>query len=174
MDLFREAPAGQLIRWITRKRFLKYPEEREDFVCPSTYQDGLGHSEPDIAPADSNLDDKEKEGKEELSETPSMSELNKIPTADDGAHLEGIHTVRSSRSRTTRMVGTTSMDRQLTQADLDTALSAAFAGPQPSRPVIPSRLDDGTILVDWYTTDDPENPQNWTRGRKLFVTFLMW
>jgi DHA1 family multidrug resistance protein-like MFS transporter len=24
-------------------------------------------------------------------------------------------------------------------------------------------------LVDWYTTDDPENPQNWSFGKKAVV-----
>ena len=35
--------------------------------------------------------------------------------------------------------------------------------------ITPSRLKDGTILVDWYTTDDPENPQAWTASKKAFV-----
>lgn len=33
----------------------------------------------------------------------------------------------------------------------------------------PSVLDDGTIVCDWYSDDDPENPQNWTRVKKLWV-----
>lgn len=35
--------------------------------------------------------------------------------------------------------------------------------------LVPTKTTDGTILVDWYTTDDPANPQNWTRSRKSFV-----
>jgi DHA1 family multidrug resistance protein-like MFS transporter len=27
----------------------------------------------------------------------------------------------------------------------------------------------GIILVDWYTTDDPENPQNWPSSKKAWV-----
>jgi DHA1 family multidrug resistance protein-like MFS transporter len=44
----------------------------------------------------------------------------------------------------------------------------------PSRPIVPDKLDDGTLLVDWYTTDDPANPQNWTFSRKLLTTLLIW
>lgn len=27
------------------------------------------------------------------------------------------------------------------------------------------------ILVDWYGEDDPENPQNWSLGKRAFVIF---
>jgi len=40
--------------------------------------------------------------------------------------------------------------------------------------ITPSRLKDGTILVDWYTTDDPENPQSWTPSKKAFVALQIW
>jgi DHA1 family multidrug resistance protein-like MFS transporter len=33
----------------------------------------------------------------------------------------------------------------------------------------PTKTADGTILVDWYATDDPANPQNWTSSRKSWV-----
>ena len=26
-------------------------------------------------------------------------------------------------------------------------------------------------LVDWYATDDPANPQNWSQKKKAFVAF---
>jgi DHA1 family multidrug resistance protein-like MFS transporter len=36
-------------------------------------------------------------------------------------------------------------------------------------PVVPVRTQDGVILVDWYSTSDPENPQNWSQKKKAFV-----
>jgi MFS transporter, DHA1 family, multidrug resistance protein len=30
-----------------------------------------------------------------------------------------------------------------------------------------------TILVDWYSDDDKENPQNWSRAKKAFVAFVI-
>ena len=30
----------------------------------------------------------------------------------------------------------------------------------------PTRTRDGNILVDWYSTDDQANPQNWSRVKK--------
>jgi DHA1 family multidrug resistance protein-like MFS transporter len=35
--------------------------------------------------------------------------------------------------------------------------------------LVPTKDLDGTILVDWYTTDDPSNPQNWSSLAKLLV-----
>ena len=32
--------------------------------------------------------------------------------------------------------------------------------------IVPTKTSDGTILVDWYTTDDPANPQNWPPWKK--------
>ncbi|KAL5339394.1 major facilitator superfamily domain-containing protein [Aspergillus crustosus] len=39
-----------------------------------------------------------------------------------------------------------------------------------SRPIKPTTTSDGHILVDWYTSDDPENPQNWSTSKKNFIT----
>jgi DHA1 family multidrug resistance protein-like MFS transporter len=33
----------------------------------------------------------------------------------------------------------------------------------------PRKTADGTILVDWYSTDDPANPQNWPSSKKAGV-----
>jgi MFS transporter, DHA1 family, multidrug resistance protein len=40
-------------------------------------------------------------------------------------------------------------------------------------PIVPQRGDDGSILVDWYYTDDPENPQNWSDLMRANVTLLI-
>jgi hypothetical protein len=42
-------------------------------------------------------------------------------------------------------------------------------GRAQSQPIVPVRTTTGTILVDWYTTDDPANPKNWSVGKKAFV-----
>jgi len=38
-----------------------------------------------------------------------------------------------------------------------------------SRPIVPARTTTGTILVDWYSIDDPANPQNWSGRKKAFI-----
>src|ERR1700753_504935 len=44
--LIRDAAIGQIIRFVTRNRVLKYPEELEGWQCPSCYdQDGVHQGE---------------------------------------------------------------------------------------------------------------------------------
>jgi DHA1 family multidrug resistance protein-like MFS transporter len=40
-------------------------------------------------------------------------------------------------------------------------------------PITPKKTTDGIVLVDWYTSDDPANPQNWSSRKRVFVTVLM-
>jgi DHA1 family multidrug resistance protein-like MFS transporter len=40
---------------------------------------------------------------------------------------------------------------------------------ESNRPHTPVDLDSKTILCDWNGDNDPENPRNWPRARKLFV-----
>jgi DHA1 family multidrug resistance protein-like MFS transporter len=40
-------------------------------------------------------------------------------------------------------------------------------------PIIPEKKNDGLVLVDWYTTDDPANPQNWSPFKKGFIIFIL-
>jgi len=45
---------------------------------------------------------------------------------------------------------------------------------QPSRPIVPAKTTDGIILVDWYSTDDPANPQNWGYWTKFNVVLQIY
>lgn len=42
-----------------------------------------------------------------------------------------------------------------------------------SVPIVPKRTRDGAILVDWYYSDDPENPHNWSNGKRLGITLII-
>jgi MFS transporter, DHA1 family, multidrug resistance protein len=46
-------------------------------------------------------------------------------------------------------------------------------GTHEDYPVVPLKTSDGVLLVDWYTADDPANPQNWSRGKRAFVVALV-
>jgi MFS transporter, DHA1 family, multidrug resistance protein len=43
-----------------------------------------------------------------------------------------------------------------------------------SRPIPIHKSADGTLIVDWYTTDDAANPQNWSQAKKVFVLTVIW
>lgn len=34
LELIRQAPIGQAIRYVTRNKYLQYPEERDDYELP--------------------------------------------------------------------------------------------------------------------------------------------
>lgn len=42
-----------------------------------------------------------------------------------------------------------------------------------SIPIVPEKTNDGVVLVDWYTTDDPANPQNWSKLKKYWITGVL-
>lgn len=53
---------------------------------------------------------------------------------------------------------------------LDSEKQAASTDNSKSQPRLTS---DGHILVDWYASDDPANPQNWSIGRQNFVCTII-
>ena len=57
------------------------------------------------------------------------------------------------------------------QPQLDYTTSRAAT---EDREIEPTITKDGKILVTWYSTNDPENPQNWSSGKKLWISFLIW
>lgn len=181
-DIVRDAPMGQLIRYITGNRVLLYPEERSDFVCPASY------SHPDVAekvqklehspstasealsPAEDSADIEKKDLEEAEPEIPcegpkvlNREELERIDTSKSHLHQDG----NAGRTTTTSTLGRVHTTRETlhhaqTQADLEAAYTAAYEASlskEPSRPIVPQRTSEGDILVDWYTTDDQENPQ---------------
>jgi DHA1 family multidrug resistance protein-like MFS transporter len=203
-DLIRDAPIGQIIRFITRNKVLKYPEEEEGWTCPSCYNKDAPPSEstepplPDIEkeelhrPSEPTIEEgkvfEEAEGpaeeaEEAIEEVESSStttsedeavgkELHEIPTAASATHprLEAIKTARTTTGL--EKVGTRfALKQSHTRADLEEQFTLASLKPGPTAPIIPATLEDGTILVDWYTTDDQANPQNWSLPKKLFTTF---
>lgn len=42
-----------------------------------------------------------------------------------------------------------------------------------SIPIAPRKTQDGSILVDWYYTDDSENPHNWSNRKRALITIMI-
>lgn len=121
LDLVREAPLGQAIRFLSGNRLLQYPEEKPGFQLPVEYVEKL-------------------ESKEKLS-TPTDATDSDFSSESAG---------------------------DATTNDLEKALQRTA-----SVPIAPQKTADGIVLVDWYTTDDPANPQNWSSFKKGFVIFVL-
>ena len=162
-ELIRDTVLGFIIRTLTGNKVLQFEEDRESFRLPDSYinpsaQQHKHHHEhhpivaapvTDELPEDA-TDDLE-EGVADSKDEFDIEELEPAVRVDTHIDLEKI------KSR----------------ADLEKAFSNATLGRQPTTPIAPTLTSDGIILVDWYTTDDPENPQNWAFAKKNFVAFLI-
>jgi MFS transporter, DHA1 family, multidrug resistance protein len=160
-DIIREAPVGQAIRFLSRNRYLQYPEEAADFELPSSYVALLTGSSEKGAPS---LDTPE----EDITNEPRQVEgenniLPKLPPGDEEFNMEML-----GRVNTTSSVRTAPYTNERLRAE-----QTLEAQRTSSIPIIPTKTADDVVLVDWYTTDDPANPQNWSSKKKGFVVFIL-
>ncbi|KAI9828260.1 MAG: hypothetical protein M1826_006086 [Phylliscum demangeonii] len=167
-DLLRQAPLGQILRYVTGNRILQYPEELPGFRLPACYNQD--HAEARRGSTAGRPIPGEKAAQREAglalwtidSDESSAAGLEKVVTARDRRpdHIPILDRISTRHD----------LEKVTTRAELQLAYSQATQQPGPCRPVVPERLADGTILVDFYATDDPANPQNWSQGKKAFVT----
>lgn len=113
----------------------------------------------------------------------------KLGLEDDKSDL-GFHSGRGLRSTSSSTIATESESHVSRHASRPNALPSQHSG--PSQPPVTDRqheeMDDvekqksksndgepghDPNLVEWDGPDDPENPQNWSRGYKWFVTIIM-
>ncbi|RKL51803.1 Transporter mfs1 [Fusarium oxysporum f. sp. narcissi] len=125
-DTIRDAPLGQIIRFVTKNRLFKYPEEHPDFELPAAWNQLLSNADHGYACHTG-------------TETPSTI-VN--PTADQNT-IEGL-------------------DIESKALDTDGITDAA-----------PNATENGVILVDWYSDQDPANPQNWSNLRRALVGLII-
>jgi DHA1 family multidrug resistance protein-like MFS transporter len=178
--LLRDAPVGQLIRWVTKNRVLQYPEEKPGFVCPNGYQD----EKPSYA-SDASTPIASPPVVPDIAEklvdpvAPDANLLTTAPTVRDVDSFDHARAHESLNSRTLSKVTTRhEMSKMNTRADLEQAYTDATQQEsmkyQQSRPIVPEKTADGVILVDWYETNDQENPQNWSNKKKGVVVLQIY
>lgn len=166
-DLFREAPFGQLVRILSGNRYFRYPEEKEDFHCPHCYH------------ADASLPSDKAVEQSSDSETNDVGSVNVTRTATSEPRLDLEKSATSSDpdwegnqgqepARAPGLERTRTLPYTNERLEIEKRLEVERT---KSRPILPARTADGTVLVDWYNTDDPANPQNWSQKKKAFVAF---
>lgn len=181
--LIREAAIGQIIRYVTRKKFFKYPEEEEGFVVPEVYAnpDALLHPKT-IQEEEESATASIAEPADPLSEVATTytenQESDAVSSTEHNVDLEKLKTAKSSRAdpsfyasitRTKTREETLPYSKERYEIDRVATLDRAA-----TRPIVPQVTNNGDILVDWYTTDDPSNPMNWSGGKKNFATIILW
>jgi DHA1 family multidrug resistance protein-like MFS transporter len=178
--LVRDAAIGQIIRYVTRNKYLKYPEEEVDFVVPESYSnaDALLQKVKSTAPESSADSDGETPGAEQ----PDATAYEEIHTGNPNEDLEKAEThAESLKIGRTNTSGALGIKRTKTREETLAYTSERFEAERiatieraATRPIVPAVTNNGDILVDWYTTDDDSNPQNWSLNKKNFSSFIIW
>lgn len=146
-DHLRETPLGQAIRLVSRNKLLQFPEEKPDFELPPQYLAQLQNIKNSDDENDTNQLEKE---------------LN------NSAHGVNPEILSTSHSYHRQDENTDNLWR--VQTELAQSLTIQRT---KSIPITPKKTTDGIVLVDWYTTDDPANPKNWSSFKKSFVMFVL-
>ncbi|KAI5271944.1 MFS general substrate transporter [Aureobasidium subglaciale] len=170
VDLFRDTAVGQIIRYSSSNRWLKYPEELPGFVPPQCYCNKTHvlekHSIEGLDVASTPTDQATAVEEEEGSEIGfrGLTEQKTIDDEDGVRRSSG--TIAIYRTKTREETLPFSAERfEIEGAALKTRTA--------SLPVLPVVTNTGEILVDWYTTDDPANPQNWAPKKNIY-TFAVY
>ncbi|KAL8945582.1 MAG: hypothetical protein Q9222_007891, partial [Ikaeria aurantiellina] len=163
-DLIRDAPAGQIIRYLTGNKYLQYPEEKPDFQLPEAYNTALNSSSSPI---------KEKKSREDTdtSDTdasPSPAPLERKKTTDTVNSANSRDDLEAALTRTKSRENTQQWTEERLEIEQQLSLEKT-----KSMPVAPTKTSDGSVLVDWYTTDDPSNPQNWSNVKRASVAAVI-
>jgi DHA1 family multidrug resistance protein-like MFS transporter len=175
-DLLREAPLGQIIRWVTNNRVLKYPEEMADFELPAAYN-ALLNSEKTSMPIAARKQSSQRERARQTSEAAAITRSSDDSDKIDNTELEKSETQepdpyeaadRMELSRTKSRQETTPYTEERLEVEAELALERT-----QTKPIVPIKTSDGIVLVDWYTTDDPANPQNWSNGKRFFISLVI-
>ncbi|KAF2095092.1 MFS general substrate transporter [Rhizodiscina lignyota] len=179
MAVLRESAVGQIVRFITRNRALQYPDEKEGFrwgplEALLAEEDKRLGSEDNDADAPRNNDEpanKEYEAVEPAEDPEKEGDGGEVER--EGTHLASIvtapdheHGLEQAKSRGSVLSRTSTRPYTQERFDLEQQLEQEKT---KSIAIAPTKTSDGTILVDWYSTDDPENPQNWSPSRKGMV-----
>lgn len=196
--LIRDSSLGQIIRYATGNKFLLYPEERSDFKLPDSYTKptdktrlesdastpavAVERAEPQVRDVDTALEpaktpeEAEVEPKEPVEAIePAENDLERAVTArSTRSVLRRTGTSATQRTAMERVASRTALANAVTQTDLEREFTIATMSKGPTAPIHPTVLEDGTILVDFYDTEDPDNPQNWSQGKKAFTAFQIW
>ncbi|KAM0741978.1 hypothetical protein ACQRIT_002155 [Beauveria bassiana] len=151
-DIIRDAAIGQIIRWATNNRYLQYPEEKPDFKLPEAYAailDGSSATKHKPVPGSFTTLDDDNDNVVTDSDHVAPAPLAAIPS-----HRSGIN--------------------QITEAALE-ADQLHRAEKTRSLAIAPQQTNDGTgtVLVDWYRTDDAANPHNWSNGKRNAIALLI-
>jgi DHA1 family multidrug resistance protein-like MFS transporter len=165
-DIVRDALFGQIVRLISGNTIFQYPEERSDFKCPSSYKS--------ITPTTESLAVESRRQSTTLTMDNEKRVLSPTTPSDDpqtNERDESSEDLPLDRRPTLLRCVTQTLPYTEERLHLEAELAVERT---KSRVILPQQTANGIILADWYSTDDPENPQNWSSGKKAFIVLQIW
>ncbi|KAL2431207.1 MFS-type transporter pyvG [Exophiala dermatitidis] len=200
-DIIQDSVLGQIIRLITRNKVFGFPEDDPNFKIPWE-EVSITEKEKEIeaeaeaeAEAGSNVDI-DIDNKPALvqdghgaayapTQEPTLPHHGQSATHEDldmEARDHGLTTIPTAHSTASShshigVVTTRTISRERTRPwsrERFEAEQAESMERRQSSVIAPQRTADGIILVDWYTTDDPANPQNWGSWKKAWVATVIF
>ncbi|CAN9430734.1 unnamed protein product [Alternaria alternata] len=178
-EIVRDAPFGQLVRYATRNRVFKYPEESPGFEIPAAYTERNTGASGSTTQAHSNNSATaiSHPNPDQTTDAPLTDDLEKLPSRTED--IEKAHS-RNSTSTDREELGVPAATiashtlpfspERLEAERLEATLSLHGTRSAPHA-IAPTKTADGLILAEWYTTTDPANPHNWSRGKKAWTAF---
>jgi MFS transporter, DHA1 family, multidrug resistance protein len=171
LDIVRDAPFGQLARFLTGNKVFLYHEEEKDFQCHHCYI-GPKTTNPTEHPSSNGVEGSRAESTSDATVNPALD--SNLEKTGDKDNLDFVPTNNSSLSHADRTSIHPSLEFRRTQTlpyttermEIEQELALTKT---KSIPIKATETADGTVLVDWYSTDDPANPQNWSQKKKALV-----
>jgi DHA1 family multidrug resistance protein-like MFS transporter len=155
-DIIRDAPFGQLVRLVTGNRFFKYPDEKDGFECLYRYKEDV----------DSGIGGRDVAGDEDRDSTTNTEKEEDRSTLERNGRVE----LGALESHGSHPITSLQRTRSLPDTAERLRIEEEIAAERTQHiPIQPTKTADGVVLTDWYTSDDPENPQNWSQAKKAFV-----
>lgn len=164
-SVVRDAPFGQLVRFVTRNKVFRYQEELPGFEIP--WQKAA------LQEKEKNLIATPESATTPATEVPDPDLYNKEQSYDPES-LHRLATLKETRTidRASHQL-TRESTRPWTAERLEAEREEAAERAQ-STIIVPTKTADGITLIDWYSTTDEENPQNWSSGKKLVVVAIIF
>ena len=147
-DIIRESPIGQVIRYATRNKYFRYPEEISGFQIPweGAVNPSVEEKLADLSDGSEHQPD-EKNGERDAEKDLEAEGLARRTTTRGTIGTPLGPTATISRTKTREQTLPYSVDRYQTEVEEE-------AERKESTVIIPQKTADGITLVDWYTTDE--------------------
>ncbi|THC92403.1 hypothetical protein EYZ11_008123 [Aspergillus tanneri] len=154
-DIIRDAPIGQIIRYISNNRLLQYHEEKTDFKLPSPWAELISNPDP-VVPGTV------------ISAVPINDETNarsvpqQVIQEEKNGDQKGLEEGQQHFHSTTDNAGGNGSAAELRNMKNIKSI-----------PTVPERTKDGAILVNWYYSDDSDDPHNWSSSKRFAVSLII-